>query len=89
MWVFYTLFKGILENDAVAVGLVGLVEEYPCIYPEEGIFRKKLYNPDKECTVFLTKRFRRVFDRYAVITTIIGLVFGLGMGGLLLAMFLF
>ena len=64
-------------------------EEYPCIFPEEGVFRKKLYNPEKECTVFLVKRFRRVFDRYAVITTIIGLVFGLGMGGLLLAMFLF
>ena len=63
--------------------------EYPCIFPEEGVFRKKLYRSDKECTVFLVKRFKRVFDRYAVMTTTLGLFFGLGIGGLLLAMFLF
>ncbi|MBR4724739.1 MAG: hypothetical protein IK071_03040 [Lachnospiraceae bacterium] len=63
--------------------------EYPCIFPEEGIFRKKLYRADKDCTVFLNRRFHRVFDRYSLITTALGLTFGLGMGGLLLAMFLF
>ena len=63
--------------------------EYPCIFPEEGIFRKKLYRADKDCTVCLNRRFHRVFDRYSLITTALGLTFGLGMGGLLLAMFLF
>ncbi|MCR5324271.1 MAG: hypothetical protein K6E85_13500 [Lachnospiraceae bacterium] len=68
-----------------------LADEYPCIFPEEGVFRKKLYNPDKECTVFLVRlgRFRRVFDKYAVITTVLGSLFGIGMGGLLLALFLY
>ena len=63
-------------------------DEYPCIFPEEGLLRRKLYREDRDCTVFVLRRFKRVFDRYAVMTTILGLTFSLGMGILLLSLFI-
>ena len=63
-------------------------EEIPCLFPEEGIFRKKLYRQDKTYHVLLNKKLGRVFDRFAVATCILGLVCGTGLGTVLLLVFL-
>ena len=63
-------------------------QEIPCLFPEEGIFRKTLYRTDKTYHVLLNKRMKRVFDRFAVATCILGLVCGTGLGTVLLLMFL-
>lgn len=59
-------------------------EEIPCLFPEEGIFRKKLYRTDKTYHILLNKKLGRVFDRFAVATCILGLVWGTGLGTVLL-----
>lgn len=56
-------------------------KEIPCLFPEEGIFREKLYRTDKTYHVLLNKKLGKVFDRFAVATCILGLIFGSGMGG--------
>ncbi len=59
--------------------------EYPCIFPKEGILEDKLYPKGKTCHVMLNKKLGRVFDKFAVATTLLGFVFsvvfcaGLGM----------
>ena len=63
-------------------------EEIPCLFPEEGIFRKKLYRTDKSYHVLLNKKLGRAFDRFAIATCILGLVCGTGLGTVLLLMFL-
>ncbi len=52
-------------------------EEYPCLFPEEGILRPKLYPEGKKCHVFVNYRMKKVFDRFAVTTCILGLGFGI------------
>ena len=59
-------------------------EEIPCLFPEEGVFRKKLYRTDKTYHVLLNKKLEKVFDRFAVATCILGLVCGTGIGMVLL-----
>lgn len=49
-------------------------KEYPCFFPAEP---KIMYKKDKPCRVLLNKRLGRVFDRFAVITCICGLLFSL------------
>lgn len=61
-------------------------EEIPCLFPEEGIFRKILYRPDKTYHVLFHKKLGRVFDRFAVTTCILGLACGTGLGTVLLRM---
>ena len=56
--------------------------EYPCLFPEEGIFRKKLYKSDRPCRVRFLRKRGRVLDRYAVTTTIVGLIAGLAIGAI-------
>ena len=63
-------------------------EEIPCLFPEEGILRKKLYRTDKTYHVLLNKKLGRVFDRFAVATCILGLVCGAGLGTILILMYL-
>ena len=63
-------------------------EEIPCLFPEEGIFRKKLYRTDKTYHVLLNKKLGKVFDRFALTTCILGLLCGTVLGTLLLLMFL-
>ena len=61
--------------------------EYGNVFPAEFIMRGKLYRSDREVTVRLTRRSHRVFDRNALITSLVGLpvslliaaVFGGGM----------
>ena len=52
-------------------------EEYPCVFPDDGIMDDKIYKTDKEYTVFLNRRMGKVYDRIAVTTCVIGLVFTL------------
>lgn len=62
-------------------------KEIPCMFPEEGILRKKLYRADKTYHVLLNKKLGKVFDRFAVATCILGLVSGAGLGTILLMIF--
>jgi len=54
--------------------------EHPCIFPEEGVLRKKLYRADRACRVRLHIKRGIVFDRYTIITTVVGLIGGLVLG---------
>lgn len=58
--------------------------EYPCLFPEEGIFRKKLYRTDRTYRVRFHKKRGCVFDRYAIITTVAGFSGGLIIGAITL-----
>ena len=51
--------------------------EYPCIFPNEPMLKNILYKEDKEITVFLDKKYRRIYDRYSLITCFTGLAFGI------------
>lgn len=62
-------------------------EEIPCLFPEEGVFRNRLYREDKTYHVLVNKRLGRVFDRFAVATCITGLVSGLGLGIIIISMY--
>ena len=62
-------------------------EEIPCLFPEEGIFRDKLYREDKTYHVLLNRKLGRVFDRFSVATCILGLSFGILLGGVMIAMY--
>ena len=62
-------------------------EEIPCLFPEEGVLRQKLYRTDKTYHVLLNKKLGKVFDRFAVTTCILGLMCGTGFGTVLLLMF--
>lgn len=62
-------------------------EEIPCLFPEEGIFRDRLYKEDKTYHVLLNRKLGRVFDRFSVATCILGLFFGILLGGVMIAMY--
>lgn len=62
-------------------------EEIPCMFPEEGIFRKILYRTDKTYHVLFHKKLGRVFDRFSMATCILGLACGTGLGTILIKMF--
>lgn len=49
-------------------------EEYPCMFPREAILEDKLYRKDKPCRVMWNPRKGKVFDRYACITCVLGLM---------------
>lgn len=48
--------------------------ECPCMFPREGILEDKLYRKDKKCRVMWNQRKSKVFDRYACMTCVLGLV---------------
>ena len=62
--------------------------EYGNVFPAEFVMRGKLYRSDREVTVRLARRSHRVFDRNALITSLVGLPVSLltaaGFGGGLL-----
>ncbi|HAE51779.1 MAG TPA: hypothetical protein DCG30_00805 [Ruminococcus sp.] len=49
-------------------------EEYPCVFPSEMVFTEKMYRKNKKCTVMYNKRMNAVFDIWAIITCLAGLV---------------
>ncbi len=63
-------------------------EEYLCIFPWEGIFIKQLYKDNKTCKVLFNKKIGRVYDKYAIITSALGLIFSLGLDAGLIALYL-
>ncbi len=62
-------------------------EEVPCIFPEEGVFRDRFYREDKVYHVLWNKRLGRVFDRFSIATCILGLTFGLLLGGYMIFLY--
>lgn len=58
----------------VAYYLVG-EGEYPCAFPKEFIMENKLYSTDKIYNVMLDVRTKKVYDRYAITTCILGFIF--------------
>lgn len=54
-------------------------EEYPCIFPNETIMKGRLYREGKSYSVMLNKKMNRVYDRFAVTTCVLGLLFSTGL----------
>ena len=54
-------------------------EEYPCIFPKESILEDKLYQKDKVYYVMWNKRMQKVYDRFAIMTCVLGLIFSIGL----------
>lgn len=50
-------------------------EEYPCVFPREMGISSKLYKTDKTYNVRFSKLLKKVYDKWAVITCIVGLFF--------------
>lgn len=50
--------------------------EYPCIFPKEVVLENKLYHTDRTYHVMVHEKLGKVFDRFAVITCVLGLVSG-------------
>lgn len=46
--------------------------EYPCVFPSETIFPDILYKKDKKYHVYLNSRMKRVYDRFAFATCVMG-----------------
>lgn len=46
--------------------------EYPCIFPEEKLFGISLYKKDRKYHVWLNRRMKFVYDRFATATCILG-----------------
>lgn len=51
-------------------------QEYPCIFPKEVLFEKRLYQVNKIYHVMVHEKLGKVFDRFAVTTCVLGLVSG-------------
>lgn len=49
--------------------------EYPCIFPRESGFSSRIYNTDKIYNVWFSKSLKKVYDKWAIITCIVGLIF--------------
>ncbi|MDE6774991.1 MAG: hypothetical protein K2J37_01600 [Ruminococcus sp.] len=49
--------------------------EYPCIFPRESGLSKNIYDTDKIYKVRLSRIMKKVYDIWAVITCIVGLIF--------------
>lgn len=49
-------------------------EEYRCMFPKEFIMQKKLYPADRTYKVMLDMKSKKVYDRYAITTCILGLI---------------
>ncbi|MBR6243164.1 MAG: hypothetical protein IKQ90_06695 [Ruminococcus sp.] len=50
-------------------------QEYRCVFPEEGVMSSRLYRTDRDYKVRLNKRMKKVFDRFAVMTCSVGVLF--------------
>lgn len=50
-------------------------EEYPCVFPREMGISSKLYKNDKIYNVRFSRSLKKVYDKWAVITCIVGLIF--------------
>ena len=62
-------------------------KEYPCIFPKEGILEDKLYQRDKTYYVMLNKKMDKVYDRFALVTCLLGLVCSVLLSMVMVAMY--
>lgn len=62
-------------------------EEYRCIFPFDGLFVKQPYKENAKCHVRFNAKIGKVYDKYAIITTILGLVFSLGFDAALIIIY--
>lgn len=46
--------------------------EYPCVFPAESIMTNTLYKKDKKYNVWINRRMKCVYDRFAFTTCIMG-----------------
>lgn len=46
--------------------------EYPCIFPAESVLINTLYKKDKKYNVWLDRRMKCVYDRFALTTCVMG-----------------
>ena len=53
--------------------------EYPCVFPKEVIMESRLYQTDKVYHVMVHEKLGKVFDRFAVLTCVLGLVAGIAL----------
>ena len=49
--------------------------EYPCIFPSEMILNDKMYRTDRTYKVLYSKKSKKVYDIWTILTCIIGFVF--------------
>ncbi|MBR6069650.1 MAG: hypothetical protein IKP78_03530 [Ruminococcus sp.] len=49
--------------------------EYPCIFPSEMILNDKMYRTDRTYHVLLSRHGKKVYDKWTVLTCIIGFLF--------------
>lgn len=52
-------------------------EEYPCIFPKESGFSSKMYKTDKIYKVRFSKSLKKVYDKWAMTTCAVGLIFSI------------
>ncbi len=52
--------------------------EYPCIFPKESAFNSKLYKVGSLYTVRFSRHLKKVYDKWAIATCIVGLIFSFG-----------
>lgn len=62
--------------------------EYPCIFPEEKFFGIKFYRKDRKYNVWLNRRFKFVYDRFAFSTCIIGFTASIFLAVITVALYL-
>ena len=84
---FMRIDKGPSGKFKVAYYLVE-GQEYPCIFPKEAVLESKLYRTDKTYQVLLHKKIGKVFDRFAVLTCVIGTMAGTILSVVILLYFL-
>ncbi len=52
--------------------------EYPCIFPKESAFNSRLYKDGRLYTVRFSPHLKKVYDKWAIATCIVGLIFSCG-----------
>lgn len=50
-------------------------KEFPCVFPMESAMKSRLYDKQKSCFVMYSRLLRRVYDIWAILTCILGLIF--------------
>ena len=72
---FLRIDKGPSGKFKVAYYLVE-GREYSCIFPKEAVLEDKLYRADRTYRVMLHDKLGRVFDRFAILTCVLGTIAG-------------
>lgn len=66
---------GKASNDRFKVAYYNVEgTEYPCVFPSEMILNDKMYRTDRTYRVLFSKRRKKVYDIWCVLTCIVGLL---------------